>query len=215
MWVRDVTDLAYLIASSASPELLTFDGQGEAALLDLYYSLLCESLRAGGVPEERWISRSELTVQFETALLDLCRLVVAYTWPRLNISPAVFEKDSQVRVCIENRRRLHGSLLPPPPAAHEGSMYGLAQLPHHVWLTVFTRVALSNPSHRTLACELGTMCDRGALMESRLVELACGSYARRSGIEPVEPQRLLWSPQREGRRRDAVVCVRLATRERV
>ena len=31
----------------------------------------------------------------------------------------------------------------------------------------------------------------------QLLELACGSYgpSRRSGIEPVEPQRPLWSPQ--------------------
>ena len=96
------TDLAYLIASSASPELLTFDGQGEAALLYLYYSLLCESLRAGGVPEERWVSRQLLTLQYETALVDLCRLVVAYAWPRLNISPSELEKNAQVRswVCM-------------------------------------------------------------------------------------------------------------------
>jgi hypothetical protein len=94
------TDLAYLIASSASPDLLSFDGQGEAALLDLYYSLLCESLRAGGVPEERWVSRQQLTRQYETALVDLCRLVVAYAWPRLNISPSELEKNARVRSCV-------------------------------------------------------------------------------------------------------------------
>lgn len=95
-WGLGATDLAYLLASSADPQLLTFDGRGEAALLDTYHALLCDALRAGGVAEERWLSRAQLTTQYETALLDLCRLVVAYAWPRLNISPAVLAANAQV-----------------------------------------------------------------------------------------------------------------------
>ena len=95
-WGLGATDLAYLIASSTEPGLLSFDGRGEARLLDYYHAQLSDAARSYGLPEESVVPRAALQEQYETALLDLARLVVAYAWPRLKITPELLRQNQNV-----------------------------------------------------------------------------------------------------------------------
>ena len=84
------TDVAYLIASSAEAGLLTADGAGEAALLDAYHADLTAALvEFGAAPDaaaaQALYPRGALQEQYETALLDVFRLAVAYQWVRIEV----------------------------------------------------------------------------------------------------------------------------------
>ena len=86
--------MAHHIAAALAPECVS--GDGERELLDHYHAELCAALAASGAAQDAAhaassvISRAQLQTQYESALLDMCRLVFAY----------------QVRVRVKDRDRL-------------------------------------------------------------------------------------------------------------
>lgn len=95
-WGHPSVDVAYLIASSASPDLLSNDGSAEEFWLQTYYSKFCESLvKTGKVPDtssaEKAISFQDLKKYYDDALIDLARLVISYHWDRIKASPDILE----------------------------------------------------------------------------------------------------------------------------
>ena len=76
------TDVAHHIAAALAPECVS--GDGERELLDHYHAELCAALAASGAAQDAAhaasavISRAQLQTQYESALLDMCRLVFAY-----------------------------------------------------------------------------------------------------------------------------------------
>ncbi|KAL3925423.1 MAG: hypothetical protein SGILL_000429 [Bacillariaceae sp.] len=82
------TDVAHHIASAVMHDCLSLDGKKEEKLLDHYHQMLCKHLIKFGVAsneaevEERAFPRAVLQEQYETALLDVCRMVFAYAWRR-------------------------------------------------------------------------------------------------------------------------------------
>ena len=90
-------DLAYFIAASVAPELL--QGDGEKSIIEAYYVALQKALVEFGAAAskeaaETMITRSTLLMQYETALLDLFRIVVSYHWPRIKACPEVLKKKA-------------------------------------------------------------------------------------------------------------------------
>jgi len=82
------TDLAHHISAAVTPDCVSYDGSKEAELIDYYYSCLSNALVDFGVAssisevEENVFPRRVLQEQYETALLDICRMVFAYAWRR-------------------------------------------------------------------------------------------------------------------------------------
>eukprot|EP00592_Proboscia_alata_P002688 CAMPEP_0194370156 /NCGR_PEP_ID=MMETSP0174-20130528/18459_1 /TAXON_ID=216777 /ORGANISM="Proboscia alata, Strain PI-D3" /LENGTH=504 /DNA_ID=CAMNT_0039147459 /DNA_START=189 /DNA_END=1703 /DNA_ORIENTATION=- len=79
------TDIAHFITSAVHADMLIDDG--ERILLDYYYKNLQTYLVEYGTcrtPEEarQLYSHDTYLEQYDTAVLDLCRLVIAYTWSR-------------------------------------------------------------------------------------------------------------------------------------
>jgi 3'-phosphoadenosine 5'-phosphosulfate (PAPS) 3'-phosphatase len=82
------TDVAHHVAAALSAEgCLSADGARESELLDAYHAELCASLAGfGDAPSAEAaattvLTRAELQAQYETALLDMCRLVFACKCP--------------------------------------------------------------------------------------------------------------------------------------
>ncbi|KAL1507956.1 hypothetical protein AB1Y20_007560 [Prymnesium parvum] len=93
------TDVAHHIAAALSPDCLSCDGKREAALLDLYHGALCEALvEFEVVPTEAdalaFFPRELLQEQYETGLLDMCRLVFGYQWSRADFESESLNKNS-------------------------------------------------------------------------------------------------------------------------
>jgi len=82
------TDVAHHITSAVSSSAVSLNGTAEAELLDHYHSCLSEALVKFGVGENEQeiealiFSRETLQKQYETAYLDVCRIVFAYGWRR-------------------------------------------------------------------------------------------------------------------------------------
>lgn len=82
------TDIAHHITAALQPSCLSFDGEKEKELLTHYYSCLSKELVKVGVAksiddvESRVYPRRVLQAQYEIALLDICRMVYAYSWKR-------------------------------------------------------------------------------------------------------------------------------------
>lgn len=79
------TDIAHFISAAVYADLL-IDG-GESNLLQYYYEELKGYLVEYGAYESvdeaiEQYSVDTFTVQYETAVLDMCRLVIAYAWSR-------------------------------------------------------------------------------------------------------------------------------------
>ena len=79
------TDLAHFVTSAIHSDLL--HGDGEANLLKFYFDALTEHLVEYGafdtaVSAAEGFSFDTFTAQYETAVLDMCRLVIAYNWRR-------------------------------------------------------------------------------------------------------------------------------------
>jgi hypothetical protein len=112
-WGLGATDLAYLVASSAAADLLPLDGSGEPALLRSYHSHLCAALvtfgAAGSVESAAAMCPfPTLLSQYESAVVDVCRLAVAYQWRRLNASPEVLRRNaSSLGRCAYNKSLHH------------------------------------------------------------------------------------------------------------
>ncbi|KAK3249234.1 hypothetical protein CYMTET_41330 [Cymbomonas tetramitiformis] len=93
------TDVAHHLCAALKPECLSCDGRLEAGLLDHYYAKLSAGLAEFGVVESAEeasssvISREELQAQYEAAVLDMGRLVIAYQWNRVKASPANLHKN--------------------------------------------------------------------------------------------------------------------------
>ena len=70
------------------PECLSLDGTKEEKLLDHYHARLSkylvefEAASSAAEVEEKLFPRAVLQEQYETAVLDVCRLVFAYAWRR-------------------------------------------------------------------------------------------------------------------------------------
>lgn len=95
-WGHPAIDVSYLIASSASPQILTYDGSGERYFLKAYYDYLCHYFVKYGKADartsaEQLIPFNELLVFYDDAFLDLSRLVISYHWDRIGATPAVLE----------------------------------------------------------------------------------------------------------------------------
>ena len=84
------TDVAHHLCAAVSTDAL--EGDGERRLLDHYHAELCAALAVEGVAgsateaAERVIPRQLLQSQYETAVLDMCRLVFSYQWSRFKES---------------------------------------------------------------------------------------------------------------------------------
>ena len=85
------TDIAYFLGAGCDAGCLSDDGSAEGALLDEYWARLLEALvefGAAGSPSEAraLFPRETLQLQYEAALLDLSRTVIAYHWDRIQNS---------------------------------------------------------------------------------------------------------------------------------
>lgn len=94
------TDVAHHLAAALAPEALSLDGAAEAALLNHYHEVLCGALAEFGAAESaadaaaRLLPRPTLQQQYESALLDMGRLVFAYQWSRANFGAPAPNKNS-------------------------------------------------------------------------------------------------------------------------
>ena len=77
------TEVAHHIFAALDMDCLSYDGSAERDMLDFYYDELLRALvefGAAGGPEEAaaLLPREALQEQYETAVLDMCRVVFAY-----------------------------------------------------------------------------------------------------------------------------------------
>ena len=90
------------------------DGERERELLDHYHAELCTALAASGAAEDAAhaassvLSRAQLQAQYESAQLDMCRLVFAYQWSRAkfglpNLNRNSYNKDVRSAVWLAVR----------------------------------------------------------------------------------------------------------------
>jgi hypothetical protein len=83
-------DLAYCIAASSSSQLISSDGASEATLLSFYLDCLVEHLVRLDVYDTEADAREAapfavLRRQYDTAFLDLARVVIAEHWGTLTL----------------------------------------------------------------------------------------------------------------------------------
>lgn len=114
-WGLAATDLAYLISSSASADLLTMDGEGEAALLAHYHAQLTQALVDFGAAASAGAAAAlcplpTLRRHYDIALLDVARLAVAYQWQRIKVSPAVLAANAASLARCGYNKSLHHAL---------------------------------------------------------------------------------------------------------
>ena len=79
------TDIAHFMTAAVHADLLNHGG--EAALLKHYYEKLNDYLVEFGAfttvdDAVKNLSYDAFMMQYDTAFLDICRLVIAYTWAR-------------------------------------------------------------------------------------------------------------------------------------
>lgn len=92
------TDLAYFIAGSAAASAVESSGDKELQLLRQYHSILVSAVDDLKSEEKSVVpvpSFDQLLEQYETALLDLCRIAFAYHWGRIKASPLTFDENRQ------------------------------------------------------------------------------------------------------------------------
>ena len=116
------TDLAYYIASSATSSAVDASGEKELGLLGAYHKVLTSTLHKLSIGTGNGTDKGdgdgtqtpiaiaipsfdELVHQYETGLLDICRIVFAYHWGRIPASPMVFtpERRSMLAPCAYNK----------------------------------------------------------------------------------------------------------------
>ena len=93
------TEVASHIVAALDMDCLSYDGSAERDMLDFYYGELLRALveyGAAGGPEEAaaLLPREALQEQYETAVLDMCRVVFAYHWVRIKASPDTLAKNA-------------------------------------------------------------------------------------------------------------------------
>lgn len=100
------SDAAHILCAACSPAALGYgadgktleDPQAAAKLLDHYHAALCAALAANGAAASvedaaaRW-TRAEVQRQYESCLLDMCRVVFGYQWVRVKASPETLKKN--------------------------------------------------------------------------------------------------------------------------
>ena len=101
-------DLAYYIASSASIQALSSGYSGEMTLLRHYHDTLLTTvseLKSFGSVDVPLPSFEELVKQYNTGLLDVCRIAFAYHWGRIKASPQTFttERSKMLGPCAYNK----------------------------------------------------------------------------------------------------------------
>ncbi|KAL7544231.1 hypothetical protein ACHAWF_016692 [Thalassiosira exigua] len=104
------TDVAHCLASAVHADRLT-DG-GEESLLERYYDELRSHLVEFGAFEDaaaarEGYDRATFAEQYETAILDHCRLVIAYTWKRFE--PVDDDDDLEGRARTFNKNSYNKS----------------------------------------------------------------------------------------------------------
>lgn len=81
---RAANDVGHFLCAAVDASILE---QHEHHLLDHYFSTLSDRLQ-----DNKYYDRAELQADYETAVLDTCRLVFAYQWNRIGASPSVLER---------------------------------------------------------------------------------------------------------------------------
>ena len=104
------TDVAHFIAAAVQPTCISMDGtKEETLLLQHYYSHLSHELVKQGVAsslqqvQESIFPRTTFQTHYETALLDICRMVFAYAWDR-------WKEETQPTTASFNRNAYNKSL---------------------------------------------------------------------------------------------------------
>lgn len=118
------TDIAYYIASSAGSSTVDTAGVKEHLLLQVYHNVLTTELSrlSDSVSGNGSVSGNdsgngsntanipiptlaELESQYESGLLDICRIAFAYHWERIPASPQVFtpERKAMLGPCAYNK----------------------------------------------------------------------------------------------------------------
>lgn len=100
-WGHPAVDVAYLIAASAAPELVSADGRLEHMWLESYYThLITEMVRFGKtrtLEEARELMPyGDLVTYYNDALIDLARAVVSYHWVRIKASAEVLKERQDI-----------------------------------------------------------------------------------------------------------------------
>lgn len=103
------TDIAHHISAALLPSGVSYDGVKEKELLDYYHGCLKKELVRFGVAksvqevEDQVYPRSLLQSQYETAILDICRMVFAYAWRR-------WKAETEPTIASLNRNAYNKSL---------------------------------------------------------------------------------------------------------
>lgn len=101
------SDAAHVLCAACDPEALGYGPDGTtlvdvhaaSKLLDHYHGALCDALAANGAAASvedaaaRW-TRAALQTQYESCLLDMCRVVFGYQWVRVKASPETLAKNA-------------------------------------------------------------------------------------------------------------------------
>lgn len=102
------SDVAHILCAACDPTALGYGKDGKTLedpkaairLLDHYHAALCEALAANGAAASvedaaaRW-TRAEVQKQYESCLLDMCRVVFGYQWVRVKASPETLKKNEK------------------------------------------------------------------------------------------------------------------------
>ena len=94
------SDIAHFLSSAVHAEML--EGSGEEYLMRYYYDELQKYLVEYGAfttseDARKGYSYEVFTHQYETAVLDLCRLIIAYTWDRFEFPVEKGDKEGCAR----------------------------------------------------------------------------------------------------------------------
>ncbi len=95
-WGHPALDVAYLISTSSSADVLCAAGELEMEMIQYYLAQLrkyfvqfCKASDEKNA--ESLLTDDEMQVFYNEALLDIARLVISYHWDRINASPDVLE----------------------------------------------------------------------------------------------------------------------------
>jgi hypothetical protein len=104
------SDVAHFLTSAVHAEML--EGSGEENLMRYYYDELQKYLVEYGAfasseDATKGYSYEVFTRQYETAVLDLCRLIIAYTWDRFEFPVEKGEHESSECILLRARIRFH------------------------------------------------------------------------------------------------------------
>lgn len=102
------SDVAHILCAACDPESLGYSADGKtfenpqaaSTLLDHYHTELCAALVANGAAASvekaaaQW-TRAELEIQYQSCLLDMCRVIFGYQWVRVKASPETLKRNEK------------------------------------------------------------------------------------------------------------------------